>query len=243
MEHSDNILEQLEQYLQFMKASGVQYLPLAEAGPPHGSPVYDEENRQSTAESEALSTSAYGHALDAMRREFEDCTRCGLSSFRNNVVFGSGDPNADLLFIGIAPGREEDMKGEPFSGAAGDLLTKIIEAIKLRREDVYLSNLIKCCPPDGRDPAKEEIMACRHIFDRQIMAIKPLVICSLGDIAAQSLLYTDESLSSLRGRFHEYNGLPLMPTYHPSYILKNPDIKREVWEDMKQIKKMLHKKS
>jgi len=243
MGHTDNILEQLEQYLLFMKASGVQYLPLAEVSPSHDSPITYERNRRITKESEGLTDITSGSPLDDMRREFEDCTRCELSSLRNNVVFGSGDPNAELLFIGIAPSKEEDMKGEPFIGAAGDLLTKIIEAIKLRRDDVYLSNLIKCSTPDGRNPTKEEASACRHILNKQIMAIKPLVICILGDIAAQTLLNTSEPISSLRGRFHDYNGLPLMPTYHPSYILKNPEIKREVWEDMKKIKKMLDKKA
>lgn len=243
MRDSDNILEQLEQYLQFMKASGVQYLPLAESNASPDLPITDEGNTHVTTESESLSDITSGPVIEDIEREFKDCTRCDLSGLRSNIVFGSGNANADLLFIGTAPSRDEDIKGEPFIGAAGDLLTKIIEAIKLRREDVYLSNLIKCCTQDGRNPTREESSACKLILNKQIMAIKPLVICALGDIAAQTLLDTEEPISSLRGRFHNYNGLPIMPTYHPSYILKKPDIKREVWEDMKQIKKMLNKKA
>lgn len=240
MGHSDNILEQLEQYLQFMKDSGVQYLPLAEAEPSTDLATADEN---AISKKEGLSDINPVSALDDMRREFKDCTRCDLKSSRSAIVFGSGNADADLLFIGIAPSRDEEINGEPFIGAAGDLLTKIIEAIKLRRDDVYLSNLIKCCTPDGRNPTSEETSACKTILDRQILAIKPLVICTLGDIAAQALLDTGEPLSALRGRFHDYKGLPLMPTYHPSYILKNPNVKRDVWDDMKQIKKMLDEKA
>ena len=240
MGHNGNILEQLEQYLQFMKDSGVQYLPIAEAMPSIKAATADEN---AVSENECPPNISTGSALDELRREFEDCTRCDLKGSRSAIVFGSGSSDADLMFIGIAPGREEEINGEPFIGAAGDLLTKIIEAIKLRRDDVYLSNLVKCCTADGRNPTEEEILACRPILDRQINAVKPLVICALGDIAARALLDTGEPLFSLRGRFHDYKGVPLMPTYHPSYILNNPEVKREVWEDMKQIKKKLDEKA
>ena len=243
MDHTDNVLDQLEQYLKFMKASGVQYLPLSDYSPSHDLPITDEGGRDGSTESESLSDFTPCSSLEDIRREFEDCARCDLSDLRNTFVFGSGNPNADLLFIGTAPNSDEDSEGEPFIGEDGDLLTKIIEAIKLRREDVYLSNLTKCCTPDGRNPTKEEASACKPILNKQIMTIRPLVICTLGDIAAQTLLDTEEPISSLRGRFHNYNGIPLMPTYHPSYILKNHDVKREVWEDMKQIKKMLDERT
>lgn len=242
MKVTDNILEQIEQYLQFMKASGVQYLPLSEASPSHELPITNRGNKDLTSESQTLSNTTPCSSLEDLKKEFEDCTKCDISRSRTGIVFGSGNTNADLLFIGTAPSRDEDISGEPFYGEAGHLLTKIIEAIKLRREDVYLSNLIKCITPDGRNPTIEEASACAPLLNKQIMAIKPLVICALGELAAQTLLNTNEPLSSLRGRFHNYNGLPLMPTYHPSYILKNQDIKREVWEDIKQIKKMLDKK-
>lgn len=243
MRDTDNVLEQLEQYLQFMKASGVQYLPLSDYSPSRDLPITEGKIANITVEPESSSDIISSSTLEDIRREFEDCTRCDLSDLRTTIVFGSGNPKADLLFIGTAPSGDEDIAGEPFIGEAGGLLTKIIEAIKLRREDVYLSNLTKCCTPDGRNPTREEASACKPILNKQIMAIKPLVICTLGDIAAQTLLDTEEPISSLRGRFHDYKGIPLMPTYHPSYILKNPDVKREVWEDMKQIKKMLDERT
>jgi DNA polymerase len=142
-----------------------------------------------------------------------------------------------LIFVGEAPGREEDLQGEPFVGQAGQLLTKIIQAIQLRREEVYIANIIKCRPPENRNPEPDEISACEPFLIKQLQVIRPRLICALGAFAAQSLLKTEEKISSLRGRFHEYQGIPLMPTYHPAFLLRNPNRKREVWEDMKKIKR------
>ncbi len=175
--------------------------------------------------------------LDAVIAELGDCRRCKLHAHRTQIVFGTGNPRAKLLFVGEAPGRDEDLQGEPFVGQAGQLLNKIIEAIQLRREQVYIGNIIKCRPPENRNPEPEEIMACEPFLIKQIQVIRPRLICALGTFAAQALLKTEEKISSLRGKFHAYQGIPLMPTYHPAYLLRNPNRKREVWEDMKKIKR------
>lgn len=179
--------------------------------------------------------------LEEIRRELGQCRRCGLHVYRKQIVFGSGNPQAKLVFIGEAPGRDEDLAGEPFVGQAGQLLTKIIEAIGLRRQDVYITNVLKCRPPENRNPAPEEIAACEPFLIKQLQAIRPRLICALGTFAAQTLLKREEKISALRGRFHEYQGIPLMPTYHPAFLLRNPQKKREVWEDMKKLKKEYEK--
>lgn len=169
------------------------------------------------------------------------CTRCSLHQGRTQTVFGTGDPNARLMFIGEGPGRDEDLQGEPFVGAAGQLLTRIIAAIGLTREQVYIANIVKCRPPGNRTPRPEEIAACLPYLTTQIEQIRPKIICTLGNVAAQSLMETTEKISSLRGRFHRWRGILVMPTYHPAFLLRNPEKKRDVWEDMKQVQKELSK--
>jgi DNA polymerase len=173
--------------------------------------------------------------LETIIADMGDCRRCKLHSHRTQIVFGTGNPRAKLLFVGEAPGRDEDLQGEPFVGQAGQLLNKIIEAIHLRRDQVYIGNVIKCRPPENRNPEPDEILACEPFLIQQIQVIRPRLICALGTFAAQALLKTEEKISSLRGKFYEYQGIPLMPTYHPAYLLRNPNRKREVWEDMKKI--------
>lgn len=173
--------------------------------------------------------------LDAVQDDLGDCRRCKLSKGRKNIVFGVGDPHARLVFVGEGPGYEEDKKGEPFVGAAGRLLTKIIEAMKYTREQVYICNIIKCRPPGNRNPMPDEIKACYPFLRRQIGSIKPDFICALGTFAAQTLLETKSPISKLRGVFHEYMGIKVLPTYHPAYLLRNPDKKRDVWEDMQKL--------
>jgi len=169
-----------------------------------------------------------------------DCSRCKLHTLgRKQVVFGVGNPNADLMFVGEAPGADEDIQGEPFVGRAGQLLTKIIEAINLRREDVYIANVIKCRPPQNRNPEPDEVEQCEPFLFRQIDVIKPKVIVALGKFAAQSLLKTTEPITRIRGREYRYRDAILMPTYHPAYLLRNPSSKREVWEDMKRVRDLL----
>ena len=179
-------------------------------------------------------------ALVALRTHIGDCTRCKLHTLgRTQVVFGSGNPEAGLMFVGEAPGADEDIQGVPFIGRAGQLLTKIIEAIELKREDVYIANVIKCRPPENRNPEPDEIETCEPFLFQQIDIIKPKVIVALGKFGAQTLLKTIEPISKLRGRIFDYRGFKLIPTFHPAYLLRNPSSKREVWEDMKLVKKLL----
>ena len=179
-------------------------------------------------------------ALTSVQVFIGECTRCKLSSLgRTQVVFGAGNPNADLMFVGEAPGADEDVQGVPFVGRAGQLLTKIIEAINLKREDVYIANVIKCRPPQNRNPAPDEIETCEPFLFQQIDVIKPKVIVTLGKFAAHTLLRSEDPISRLRGRVFDYRGAKLVPTFHPAYLLRNPSSKREVWEDMKLVKKLL----
>jgi uracil-DNA glycosylase family 4 len=174
--------------------------------------------------------------LDVVRREIGECTRCRLHEGRNHLVFGEGNPHARLVFVGEGPGRDEDLQGKPFVGRAGELLTRIIEAIDLTREEVYIANIVKCRPPNNRNPRPDEIQACLPFLLKQLEVIRPKIICALGTFAAQTLLETEEKISALRGRFHPYHGAKLMPTYHPAFLLRNPQFKKHVWEDMKQIR-------
>jgi len=183
-------------------------------------------------------------ALSATRADIGDCTRCKLHRLgRTQIVFGVGNPKADLMFVGEAPGGDEDVQGVPFVGRAGQLLTKIIEAIALKREDVYIANVIKCRPPHNRNPEPDEVETCEPFLFRQIDIIKPSVIVALGTFAARTLLRTLDPISRLRGRVYEYRGAKLIPTFHPAYLLRNPASKREVWEDMKLAKKLLAERS
>jgi len=179
-------------------------------------------------------------ALAEVRADIGDCTRCKLHRLgRSQIVFGVGNPEADLMFVGEAPGADEDIQGVPFVGRAGQLLTKIIEAIGMKREDVYIANVIKCRPPQNRNPEPDEVETCEPFLFRQIDSIKPKVIVALGKFGAQTLLRTLEPISRLRGRVFEYRGAKLIPTFHPAYLLRNPSSKRDVWEDMKLVRKLL----
>lgn len=207
--------------------------------------VYIESEREAGVEEfffkATVLPSGSGHEqeLEALKKEALACKCCSLSKTRSNMVFGSGNPRASLMFVGEAPGSEEDIQGLPFVGRAGGLLTKIIEAMGLEREDVYIANILKCRPPDNRPPLPDEIEACREIVKRQIAIIKPKVICTLGKFASQTLLKTETTISQLRGNFYEYEGIKVMPTFHPAYLLRNPHDKKLVWSDMKKIKKLL----
>src|SRR6185503_19450233 len=174
--------------------------------------------------------------LESIRADLGDCQRCKLAPMRTNIVFGSGNPNAELVFVGEAPGFDEDQQGLPFVGRAGQLLTKIIESIDLKREDVYICNILKCRPPDNRNPEPEEVAACGGFMKRQLATIRPKIVCCLGTFAAQTVLQTTSSISKLRGKFFDMDGIRVIATFHPAYLLRSPDKKREVWEDMKQIR-------
>lgn len=174
-------------------------------------------------------------SLAAIQADITDCHRCNLAEGRTRIVFGDGHPQARLVFVGEGPGHDEDLQGLPFVGRAGQLLTRIIEAMGLQRSDVYICNIVKCRPPGNRNPAPAEIEACSPFLRRQLAAIQPEFICALGTFAAQTLLDTATPISRLRGRFHTYQGIELIPTFHPAYLLRNPASKREVWEDMQQL--------
>ncbi len=174
-------------------------------------------------------------SLDELAAIASPCVRCRLAATRTQVVFGSGNPDADLMFIGEAPGRDEDLQGKPFVGRAGQLLTDIIKAMKLSREDVYIANVIKCRPPENRNPEPDELDACRPYIRRQIEFIKPKVIVTLGKFALQSLSGKSHSITAARGAWTEFAGVRVMPTYHPAYLLRNPAAKKDVWADMKKV--------
>ena len=179
-------------------------------------------------------------ALASIRTEIGDCTRCKLHRLgRRQIVFGVGNPSADLMFVGEAPGADEDVQGIPFVGRAGQLLTKIIEAIGLRRDDVYIANVIKCRPPENRNPEPDEVETCEPFLFQQIDSVQPKVIVALGTFAAKALLKTQDPISRLRGRAFEYRGATLIPTFHPAFLLRSPDRKRDVWEDMKKVRALL----
>lgn len=177
--------------------------------------------------------------LDEVRADLGDCQRCPLCRGRRQIVFGVGSPAAPIVFVGEAPGREEDESGEPFVGEAGRLLDRILFAMGLERNQVYICNVIKCRPQGNRDPAPEEIASCEPYLKRQLAAIRPRIIVTLGRFAAQTLLQDETVISRLRGKWREYEGIPLMPTFHPAYLLRNPAEKRDVWEDMKQVQHRL----
>jgi DNA polymerase len=178
---------------------------------------------------------ASGENLDDIRANLGDCQRCRLGKTRQALVFGVGNPHARLVLVGEAPGREEDEKGEPFVGEAGRLLDRILFAMGLRRDQVYICNVLKCRPPNNRDPEAEEIATCEPFLIRQLAAIRPVLIVALGRFAIQTLLQSKVPISRVRGSWQQYQGIPLMPTYHPAYLLRNPNSKREVWADMKQV--------
>jgi DNA polymerase len=179
--------------------------------------------------------------LLAVRQELGECVRCKLSRGRHHLVFGVGDPSAELVFVGEGPGEDEDLQGEPFVGRAGQLLTRMIEAMGFSRSAVYIANVVKCRPPGNRNPEPEEIDACEPFLRAQLGAIRPKVIVALGKFAAQTLLRDQTAISRLRGRWFSYEGVKLMPTFHPAYLLRSPDEKRKAWDDLQLVMKELGK--
>ena len=218
----NSAIEEVKNHLRFLAASGCRGFDCS-------------KKSLNTIESWGSKQTSLPETLESIRTDLGDCRRCGLCDGRKNIVFGEGNHSAKLVFVGEGPGYEEDKRGRPFVGAAGKLLTKIIQAIKLTREQVYICNIIKCRPPKNRNPLPDEIKACFPFLQRQIAALKPDFICALGTFAAQTLLETKKPISKLRSNFHNYNGIKVLPTYHPAYLLRNSDKKRDVWEDMKML--------
>jgi DNA polymerase len=239
--------QQILQHLTFYGDLGVRWIRTPEA---RNQPAPSAPAAKAGPAAAAYRTMAYSsmfdqvpvaqEPLDAIRADMGDCRRCKLSPGRRNIVFGSGNPHAELMFVGEAPGADEDDQGLPFVGRAGQLLTKIIEAIGMRREDVYICNILKCRPPGNRNPETDEIASCEPFLFRQIASVKPKVICALGTFGAQTLLRTTEAIGRLRGQLIDYRGAKLMATFHPAYLLRNPNEKRRVWEDMQLVRAYLH---
>lgn len=220
-------------YLEYLREMGVTGLRIS--AEPGAASVPREESAGPRAVARPAAEGA-AEALELLRaEEIGECRRCGLCQGRTNIVFGTGNPQARLMFVGEGPGRDEDRQGVPFVGRAGQLLTDIIKAMKLRREEVYIANIVKCRPPKNRTPVPSEIEACVGFLHRQIEIIRPEVIVGLGSIAVQTLLETSTGITRLRGQFREFMGIPFMATFHPAYLLRNPAKKREVWEDMQQV--------
>jgi uracil-DNA glycosylase family 4 len=253
----DNLRRQLEAHIQSLRAAGVEWLPLGAplsmaAQPlvpedpvsvsvaedlPLGMPTVGARGEPAITENEAT-LDQRRQALAGLAEEVKKCTRCAaLASTRTQTVFGQGEPGVELCFVGEAPGADEDAQGLPFVGAAGQLLTRIIVGCGLRREEVYICNILKCRPPGNRTPLPNEAANCRGFLDRQLELVRPKFIVALGSCAASNLLNTTQSLGRLRGRFHDYHGIPVLVTYHPAYLLphRSPEKKREVWEDMKML--------
>ena len=184
---------------------------------------------------------ASNETLEEIRLDIGNCTRCPLHEGRTKIVHSEGDPNADLMFVGEAPGADEDASGRPFVGRAGQLLNKIIEAIQMRREDVFIGNINRCRPPGNRQPTLVEAHTCRPFLTREIAVVRPKVIVVMGNTAMKNLLDTKEGITKLRGTFQDYYGIKVMPTFHPAYLLRDPSKKREVWEDMKRVREELNK--
>jgi len=227
----EEIIADLKSYLGYLKEMGIETQPVRETDPSACHPTPP-----------AFQPPAPSQCLEEIRKEMGDCRRCKLHPTRRTLVFGEGNEEAALMFVGEGPGYDEDVQGRPFVGRAGQLLTKIIESIHLRREEVYIANIIKCRPPQNRNPEPDEIEACHPFLMKQIGAIRPKIICALGAFAAQTLLKTDTKITALRGKLYDLEGIKVLPTYHPAYLLRNPERKREVWEDMKKISQWMTEK-
>jgi DNA polymerase len=201
------------------------------------SPVSSQSGPPSLPATSAADTAVNGNRLDEIAIQASSCRACQLADQRNNVVFGVGNPKADIVFIGEAPGREEDLKGEPFVGRAGKLLDRMLAALGMNRSEAYIMNTVKCRPPNNRDPRPGEVEACSRWFDAQLRAVSPKIICLLGRVSAQTVLETDKPLSALRQNWHDYHGIPAQVMYHPAYLLRSPQQKRHAWSDLCELKR------
>ena len=220
-ENINEMIGDLKSYLEYLKGMGIISIPTSEMKP-------DEPDQSNVL------------TLADVQNELGDCKRCKLHRTRRTIVFGEGNEKATLMFIGEGPGFDEDVQGRPFVGKAGQLLTKILQSINLPREEVYIANIIKCRPPQNRNPEPDEIQSCSPFLMKQILAIRPKIICALGTFSAQTLLKTETKITALRGKVFDLEGIKVIPTYHPAFLLRNPDKKREVWEDMKKIVELLN---
>lgn len=241
------VLADLRAQVEWQRACGLSWLPLRGAAQPSPSPPGSApEARSPCAPRPPVAPAAAPlpgdpaleaiASLEGLRAHLGDCQRCKLAGGRTNLVFGVGAANADLMFVGEGPGHDEDLRGEPFVGRAGQLLTEIItKGMKLRREDVYIANVVKCRPPNNRNPESDEIASCMPFLQRQVELVAPRVIVALGTFAAQTLLGVKTPITRMRGTWHDYRGIRVMPTFHPAYLLRTPGDKRLVWADIKLV--------
>jgi len=234
------ITEELLKAIEVYEELGFKYFPIKQdriTDLLKSRPVYAVSETQAPiiSEHENCFSLDKDRALQQLKEEIGDCTRCNLHKERKNVVFGEGSSGARLMFIGEGPGRDEDIQARPFVGEAGKLLTKLIEKMGMKREDVYIANIVKCRPPFNRDPEEDEIASCKPFVERQAEIINPRVIMSLGRVSAQSILGMKMPISRMRGNFFSFNGIPLMPTFHPAYLLRNPKDKWLVWDDAQKV--------
>jgi DNA polymerase len=242
---AEDLARQARQHLESLRAAGVEWLPntplqVSEpASPPPVAPAAPAASlfaAEAAAAAPALPVGQRRQALAMLAEKVAGCTRCAeLASTRTQTVFGVGKIDAELCFIGEAPGADEDRQGEPFVGPAGQLLNRIIVACGMKREDVYICNILRCRPPGNRLPLANEAANCREYLEKQLELVRPKFICAMGACAAQNLLNSTLSIGRLRGRFQDYNGIPVLCTYHPAYLLRNPAAKKDVWEDMKKL--------
>jgi uracil-DNA glycosylase family 4 len=234
-----HLMVSLRRHLQRQERMGIRFLPQADLA--KTAPITTAGERPQAGNGEpglAVANALDVKSLEELRDDIGDCRRCKLHSARTHVVFGVGNAHANLMFVGEGPGRDEDLKGEPFVGRAGQLLTDIItKGMGLRREDVYIANVIKCRPPQNRNPEPDEVATCEPFLKKQIELIQPEIIVALGKFAVQTLLQSKDPITRLRGNWHEYMGIKLMPTFHPAYLLRNPADKKLVWEDIKKVMK------
>lgn len=252
-EEIKQLLDELKGYLEVQKELGIDRFPLLASGKEVPDDTYAkaqrvEDSRLENSKTETMNiddqpdifTSGERETLEEIRQDLGECTRCKLHKGRTNIVFGEGNPEARIVFVGEGPGREEDLQGRPFVGRAGKLLTRIIKAMGLDRSDVYICNVVKCRPPNNRNPEPDEVAACEPFLFRQLRSIQPEVIVCLGSVATSLLLKEKNvKMSQLRGQFHRFGDSKLMITYHPAALLRNPNFKKPVWEDMKLVMKEL----
>jgi DNA polymerase len=235
MKNNNNITQGLRKSMEFYHEIGFEYLPVKEedvTGYLSGASLSVKPGDSAPLEG---GFRVMGNDLKVLQEELADCSRCKLSSGRKNVVFGEGKPDARIMFIGEGPGREEDIQARPFVGDAGKLLTNLIVKLGLKREDVYIANIVKCRPPYNRNPEEDEISTCISFVKKQIDLIKPDIIVCLGRISAHALLEVKNPIGKMRGNFFSYNGIPVMPTLHPAYLLRNPKDKWLTWDDMQKV--------
>jgi DNA polymerase len=240
MTEVEELALELRKHLAWQETDGTRLL-LKDVRPP-APPPQQVPQAPAPVAAEAPAPSGDRKTLDEIRRDLGDCKRCKLCNGRTQIVFGVGNPRAELVFVGEGPGAEEDAQGIPFVGKAGQLLTKMIEAMQFKRDDVYICNVVKCRPPNNRNPEPDEIEACEPFLKAQLASIQPKVIVALGKFAAQTLLRVDTPITRLRGQWRTYEGIPLMPTFHPAYLLRQPDEKRLAWLDLQEVMKRFGKK-